>query len=70
MDSYDESLITFIPPQPEREGYKFGGWYKEHECINEWDFQNDITGKTISIGDEYIDTYDGNYLYAKWIKIA
>ena len=69
VDSYNESVITFIPPEPEREGYTFGGWYKEAECINEWDFSTDITGKEIK--DLYIkvyDVYEGIYLYAKWIK--
>ena len=27
-----------LPPNPEREGYAFGGWYTEPECINKWDF--------------------------------
>lgn len=67
VDSYDESIITFIPPKPKRDGYEFGGWYKESECINEWVFETDTSGKEISIGDDYIDTYQGKYLYAKWI---
>ncbi|MDE7453494.1 MAG: InlB B-repeat-containing protein, partial [Clostridia bacterium] len=62
VDSYDESVITFIPPEPEREGYEFGGWYKESECINEWDFETDITGKEIELGDKKPDKYDGLYL--------
>lgn len=68
VDSYDESAITFIPPDPEREGYEFGGWYKEPECINEWDFETDITRKEIELGDKKPDSYDGIYLYAKWIE--
>lgn len=62
IDYYENGeLIAHIPPIPEREGYEFNGWYKEKECINEWDFK--------------IDTiiYDqGNpsetKLYAKWIQ--
>lgn len=27
-----------LQPNPEREGYAFGGWYTEPECINKWDF--------------------------------
>ena len=43
IDDYDYgSKIEFIPPEPEREGYTFGGWYKESECINEWDFETDV----------------------------
>ena len=71
VDSYDESIITYIPPEPEREGYKFGGWYKEEECVDEWDFQKDITGKEVIIGGYtvYDKEYEGIYLYAKWIKL-
>ena len=68
VDSYDQSVITFIPPDPQREGYKFGGWYKESECINKWNFAIDTTGNSISAGAEYIETYEGKYLYAKWIE--
>lgn len=69
VDSYDEEMITFIPPEPEREGYTFGGWYKEAECIEPWDFAADKTGKSINIriGQVY-ETYEGIYLYAKWVK--
>ncbi len=67
VDTYDESLITFTPPKPTREGYTFGGWYKEADCINEWDFETDITGKEIVIDRKMTyDKYDGIYLYAKW----
>lgn len=27
--------------EPKREGYEFAGWYKEPECINEWNFETD-----------------------------
>ncbi|MBR2967508.1 MAG: InlB B-repeat-containing protein, partial [Clostridia bacterium] len=69
VDSYNESIITFIPPEPEREGYSFDGWYKEEECINAWDFTTDITGKEIKMEENKVyDTYEGIYLYAKWIE--
>lgn len=69
VDSYDESVVTFIPPDPEREGYSFGGWFKEQECINEWDFKKDITGKEIRLSPHYATTeYDIKNLYAKWIN--
>lgn len=69
VDSYDESVITFIPPEPQRDGYRFDGWYKETECINEWDFVTDKTGKEIIIEEDRVyDTYEGVYLYAKWVE--
>ena len=36
VDNFDYGgTIGYIPSEPEREGYTFGGWYKEPECINE-----------------------------------
>lgn len=71
VDSYNQSLIEFIPPEPQREGYTFEGWYKEEECINEWNFDVDITKEEIypSSFYEFRDEYPGTYLYAKWNKI-
>ncbi len=56
----DGSLITFVPPIPSNSGYEFGGWYKEKECINEWDFEKD----TVKLEDNLKEIR----LYAKWIK--
>lgn len=71
VDNYNQSLIEFIPPEPQREGYTFGGWYKEEECINEWNFDVDITKEEIypSSFYEFREEYPGTYLYAKWNKI-
>ena len=69
VDSYDNDVITFIPPNPERLGYLFGGWYKEPECVNQWNFETDKTGKLLNNETcENFATYEGTYLYAKWIK--
>ena len=39
--------ITYIPEAPTREGYTFGGWYKEEECINAWNFETDTLPEAI-----------------------
>lgn len=55
------------PYAPQREGYKFAGWYKETECRNVWDFTKNTLPEA-----EYDD--QGNLifietmLYAKWTK--
>jgi uncharacterized repeat protein (TIGR02543 family) len=36
--------IITVPPDPSRNGYTFGGWYTETECINKWDFETNIKG--------------------------
>lgn len=85
IDDYDEeSLITYIPENPVREGYEFDGWYKEAECINKWDFESDIVpGKNyyknmnyfVSINNTYQFYQMSNYdyvetkLYAKWNEL-
>ena len=70
--------IEYIPKDPEREGYTFGGWYKEPECINEWDFEVGtlpeekkeekevhVNGETVT---EEVTVYQETILYAKWIE--
>ena len=43
------------PPDLSKAGYTFGGWYKDENCINLWNFNT--------------DTVTGNItLYAKWIE--
>ncbi len=58
-DYDDGDLITYVPEAPTKDGYEFGGWYKEEECINEWNFKEDTF---ILEEDETIIK-----LYAKWI---
>ncbi len=71
IDDWDYgSKIEFIPPAPEREGYVFGGWYKEPECINEWDFETDVLPEKCTEinedGEEEV-VYQETKLYAKWL---
>ncbi len=65
FDDCDNELITYIPIEPIREGYTFKGWYKETECVNEWNFDVDIVpGKQYDIEGNYI--YRETKLFAKW----
>lgn len=43
------------PEDPRREGYRFGGWYKDIHLREEWDFEEDVVEGNMS-------------LYAKWIE--
>ncbi|MDE6411977.1 MAG: InlB B-repeat-containing protein [Clostridia bacterium] len=45
-----------LPHDPVREGYNFGGWFKDEECLKEWNFEEDIVEEDIT-------------LYAKWIEV-
>lgn len=60
IDYYEnDEKILYIPPEPQREGYSFGGWFKESDCVNQWNFYTD----TVQITEEGQDVK----LYAKWI---
>ena len=68
IDDLDDELIGYIPPSPEREGYMFGGWYKEPTCINAWNFAVDkIPAKIRDEDGAYIE-YKETCLYAQWIE--
>ena len=71
IDDYDYgSKIEFIPPEPKRKGYTFGGWYKEPECKNKWNFETDVLPEkrteTNEDGKEEV-IYQETRLYAKWL---
>ena len=60
-------IIDFIPSEPKREGYTFGGWYKEAECINKWNFETDTLPEQI-FDEEGKEIYQETKLYAKWLS--
>lgn len=51
----ENSKVT-KPVEPTADDYVFGGWYKEAECNNVWDFNVDVVTAATT-------------LYAKWIEI-
>lgn len=61
------ATIENTPYEPIRDGYTFGGWYKESECINAWNFETDTLPQTQYDEDER-EIYQETKLYAKWIK--
>ena len=67
IDNYNYGeTIEYIPAIPVRDGYTFGGWYKETECINAWDFEID-TLPEVQYDEEEMEIYQETKLYAKWI---
>ena len=50
----DENTVFVLPTNPTREGYTFGGWYTEEDCITEWDGEMTPTAKVKN-------------MYAKWV---
>lgn len=67
FDFYNGTTIKDIPSDPVRAGYRFMGWYKEKECINKWDFENDHVPEVTY--DKIYVLYDKTFLYAKWEKV-
>lgn len=61
-------LIEDTPYEPQREGYTFGGWYKEPECINKWDFVQDKLPEATYDEAGYVTDFVETKLYAAWIK--
>ncbi len=59
--------IEDTPYIPLREGYIFGGWYKEAACINKWDFEKDTLPQTL-YNENGEEVYQETKLYAKWIE--
>ncbi|UKI38317.1 MAG: InlB B-repeat-containing protein [Clostridiales bacterium] len=52
ISTVEENMKVSQPVAPERNGYTFGGWYKDISCTNPYDFQSEVTGDI--------------RLYAKW----
>ena len=71
IDYYDNECIKQRIESPEKEGYKFIGWYKDKTLTDEWDFDNDVVNTFIknSEDEEYIKIHKVMHLYAKWEKI-
>lgn len=55
------------PEEPTREGYEFGGWYKESECVTAWNFDEDRT-ENEEIDEEGNVIFRETELYAKWLS--
>ena len=67
-DNYDYGeKITYVPQDPEREGYIFGGWFKEPECVNIWNFDTDTLPEA-KYNEEGETLYQETRLYAKWYQ--
>ena len=66
-DDCDGTKVNVIPPDPYRDGYKFIGWYKEKEGINEFDFENYIIPNKEYDG-ENVYILNETSIYAKWEK--
>ncbi len=65
-DNFDYGTkVTYVPENPMREGYIFGGWYKEAECLNAWNFDIDTLPKA-ELNEEGEELYRETQLYAKW----
>lgn len=59
--------VAYIPDNPKREGYIFGGWYQEAECVNIWNFDTDTLPEP-KLNEEGEALYQETRLYAKWYQ--
>ena len=67
IDYCEGVKLEELPEIPILEGYKFVGWYKEPECINEWNFDQDNLNEIIN--NEFEVNFYVNNLYAKWEEV-
>ncbi len=61
-------LIENTPYEPLREGYTFGGWYKDSACTEAWDFTVDKLPEAEYDEEGYVTEFVETKLYAKWIE--
>ncbi len=69
VDNKDGAYLINKPYfEPVLEGYTFMGWYKEPECVNEWDFETDKTPELQYDENEEL-IFVETKLYAKWVAV-
>lgn len=68
--------LSYMPENPLRDGYMFGGWYADSECTTFYDFSLPYIKNEkyvrVSITDYYFLCYPKDYatkIYAKWIEV-
>ena len=61
----DKEMALAQKPIPEREGYRFAGWYKDRECTQEWLF-GAKTPKFMQPPVEWMSVTESMTLYARW----
>ncbi len=67
VDNKDGAYLINKPPyDPVLEGCIFAGWYKEPECVNAWDFDNDLTPE-LEYNEQGELIFKETSLYAKWL---
>ena len=49
------------PADPTREGYDFGGWYKDEECTTPWNFTTDKVTEETTLFAKWDEVYTGEY---------
>ena len=49
------------PADPTREGYDFGGWYKDEECTTPWNFTADKVTEETTLFAKWDEVYTGEY---------
>ncbi|HEY8443248.1 MAG TPA: InlB B-repeat-containing protein [Clostridia bacterium] len=59
--------ISFTPKNPKRRGYRFKGWFKEPECVNDWTNDHSLPERVID--ENGAEVFQELKLYAKWEKI-
>jgi uncharacterized repeat protein (TIGR02543 family) len=51
-----------MPPAMTKDGYTFGGWYKEATFIDKWNFANDVVRSNITIYAKWLDNFTVSFV--------
>ncbi len=64
VNNVDDGSKVERPEDPTASGANFAGWYKEKECVNEWDFDTDtVTSSVVIYAKWELSDFNINYIF-------
>jgi uncharacterized repeat protein (TIGR02543 family) len=66
----DEGARLSEPAPPTREGYVFGGWYREAGCVNAWIFASDAIYANTTLYARWTDASEGGGPYSPTYSVS
>lgn len=56
-ENVEEGSVISAPAAPAAQGYVFGGWYKDKDCTELWDFSKEVITSDITLYAKWTDGY-------------
>ena len=54
------------PSDPSSDEYEFSGWFKDYECTEAWDFDNDTVTKNVTLHAKWTHSHDDGTVFTVW----